>query len=379
MKKSSANTKAGSISEILRREIVSGKFDSDGRLPSEHQLMRRFSVARETVRGALKELSDREIVDRRPGYGTFLANRASRLASQSFGVIVPDACYAFYAKICDGIDACARRHGYTTFTAELGSGTMHERAIRAVKFAETCRRRNVSGVFLEPVQFLVKAEEFNRALLSVFEDTDMPVVLIDSDYVQPPSRSGCDLVGIDNTNAGYRLACHLIERGARRIVYFSNPRPAPSSIRRGSGVGFAVAEAGLPWSSASIVFGEPDDLDVVRGVFRPGTRPDAVVAVNDYVAERLVESLAAIGLRVPDDVMVAGVNGDDSSALMNPPLTTMVQPCREIGETAVEMMFLRLADQKMAPRETLLMPELVVRESTGGFRKSAAKRKAGGK
>ena len=81
---SAMRTKSKSISEILRQEIVSGKFDAEGRLPSEHQLMRRFSVARETVRGALKDLTDRELVDRRPGYGTFLADHASRLATQRF-------------------------------------------------------------------------------------------------------------------------------------------------------------------------------------------------------------------------------------------------------------------------------------------------------
>ena len=95
-------TKSKSISEILRQEIVSGKFDAAGKLPSEHQLMRRFATARETVRGALKELTDRELVDRRPGYGTFLADHASRLATQRFGVMVPDAFHPFYARICRG-------------------------------------------------------------------------------------------------------------------------------------------------------------------------------------------------------------------------------------------------------------------------------------
>ena len=93
---SAMRTKSKSISEILRQEIVSGKFDAAGKLPSEHQLMRRFSVARETVRGALKDLTDRELVDRRPGYGTFLADHASRLATQRFGVMVPDAFHPFY-------------------------------------------------------------------------------------------------------------------------------------------------------------------------------------------------------------------------------------------------------------------------------------------
>ena len=374
-----AATKSASISEILRQEIMSGKFDSDGRLPSEHQLMRRFSVARETVRGALKDLSDREIVDRRPGYGTFLANSALRLASQCFGVIVPDAYHPFYARICAGIESRAKSHGYTTLAAALGSGGMHERAIRAVEFAEVCKSQKVSGVFLQPVQLLDKAEEFNNALLSVFADTDIPVVLLDSDYVTPPMRSGYDIVSIDNTNAGYRLARHIVSRGARHIVYFSNKLAAPSSLRRGSGVSFAVTEADLPWSRSSIVIGNPGDAKFVRRVFGGKNRPDGIVAVNDYVAEILLGTLKSIGVDVPGDVMLAGVNGDDNAAKTVPPLTTMVQPCREIGETAVEMMLLRLANRRMAPRETLLMTELVERESTSVLKHTSTKRKDTGK
>ena len=208
-------TKSREISERLRQEILDGKFDDVRKLPSEHQLMRRFSVARETVRGALRDLTDRELVDRRPGYGTFLADHASRLATQRFGVMVPDAFHPFYARICRGLEDGARRHGYTTLTAALGTGSMHERAVRAAEFADVCLRERVIGVFLQPLQFLERAEEFNRTLVAGFEENGIPVVLLDSDYVSPPLRTRHDLVGIDNTNAGYVLARHLIEAGAR--------------------------------------------------------------------------------------------------------------------------------------------------------------------
>lgn len=356
--------KRKSISEILRQEIITGRFDGAGKLPSEHQLMRRFSVARETVRGALKELMDRDLVNRRAGCGTFLSDGASRLATRSFGVIVPDAYYPFYARICGGIELGAKRHGYTTLTASLGSGEMHERATRAVEFAETCRRRKVSGVFLQPVQLLDKAEDFNRALLAVFAEADIPVVLLDSDFVSPPARSGCDIVGIDNTNAGYRLALHLISRGAKRIIYFSNRLAAPSSLGRGCGVGYGMTEAGLPWNRGNIVTGNPGDTAFLKRLFGGPDRPDAIVAVNDYVARQLLESLASIGIRVPGDVMLAGINGDECAESTDPPITTMSQPCGEIGEAAVEIMLQRLSNRRAALRETLLMAQLVVRGST---------------
>ena len=159
----------------------------------------------------------------------------------------------------------------------------------------------------------------------------------------------------------------------------SNKLAAPSSLRRGSGVSFAVTEAGLPWSRSSIVIGNPGDAKFVRRVFGGKNRPDGIVAVNDYVAEILLGTLKSIGVDVPGDVMLAGVNGDDNAAKTAPPLTTMVQPCREIGEAAVEIMLLRLANRRMAARETLLMTELVERESTSGLEHTSTKRKDTGK
>jgi len=113
------NTKSRAISEKLRMEILSGKFDVSRKLPSEHQLMRRFSVARETIRGALKELYEKRLVDRKPGYGTFLADRAEISAAQKFGIVVPDAYYPFYTRICRGIEEAAKANGWTTLSAAL--------------------------------------------------------------------------------------------------------------------------------------------------------------------------------------------------------------------------------------------------------------------
>ena len=357
-------TKSSAITETLVKEIIGGKYNVTKKLPSEHQLMRRFSVARETVRGALKELMDRKLVDKRPGYGTYLVDRASRLAMRSFGVIVPDAFHPFYARICRGIEIGAKRHGYTTLVASLGCGDMYDRSIKAAEFAKVCKRQRVSGLFLQPLQFLQESEAFNRDILRIFADTDIPVVLLDSDYLKPPRRSNYDVIGVDNTNIGYVLARHLIEAGAKRIVYFSNPLPAPNSLRRGNGAGIAVVEAGLKWTNDSFIFGDARDENFVKRVFSGRTRPDGVIAVNDLLAVRLVKTLARLGLNVPKDVRIAGVNGDEEGELCEPPLTTMVQPCQEIGETAVEMMCRRIANPSLPPREVMIAARLCVRDST---------------
>ena len=356
--------KGKNIGEVLRAEIVSGKYDRTRKLPSDRMLMRRFSVARATVQAAMRELFDKKLVERRPGYGTFLADLAETKAAQKFAMIVPDAYYPFYARICRGIEDAAKKRGWTILTAALGSGSMRERALKAVEFSEVCIREKVSGVFFQPLQFLRDGEKMNRGILKLFKQAGIPVVLLDSDFVAPPSRSEYDLVGVDNTWIGYALARHVIAAGAKRIMYFSNPLPAPTSLKRGTGVGIAVAEAGLAWKKGSVFFADPTDVRAARRVFAGRNRPDAIIAVNDYIASLLLKTLKAIGKQVPDDVLLAGINGDPVSEESAPPLTTVVQPCHEIGETAVSLMFERMANPGLLPREVFLAGRLIEREST---------------
>lgn len=359
-----APAKSRQIADALRGEIESGKFDVTRKLPSEHQLMRRFEVARETVRAAIKDLCERNLVEKRPGYGTFLAERASALAAQKFAVIVPDAWHPFYARICRGIDSGAKKNGWSILQAALGSGSLCERAVKAAEFAEMFSREHVAGAFFQPLQFLSDSEKYNHAILSSFDKANIPVVLLDSDFVSPPQRSRYDLVSVDNTNIGYILARHMIEAGAKRIVYFSNPLPAPTSLKRGHGVGIAVTEAGLRWTRDNILFANPADTSAAKRFFGSKKRPDAIIAVNDIVAKLLLNTLKAIGVRVPEDVLLAGINGDEESEKADPPITTVVQPCVQLGEMAVTAMLERIAHPKSPPREFFISCSIVPRAST---------------
>ena len=359
-----APVKSRQIADALRGEIESGKFDNTRKLPSERQLMLRFDAARETVRSAVKDLCKRNLVEKRPGYGTFLAERASALAAQKFAVIVPDVWHSFYAKICGGIEQGAKKNGWSVLQAALGSGSLCDRAVKAAEFADVFSREHVAGAFFQPLQFMSDSEKYNNAILSSFDKANIPVVLIDSDIVSPPKRSKYDLVGVDNTNIGYILARHMIEAGAKRIVYFSNPLPAPTSMKRAHGVGIAVTEAGLKWTCESILFANPADTSAAKRFFGSKKRPDAIIAVNDIVALLLLNTLKKIGVKVPDDVLLAGVNGDGESENADPFITTVVQPCVQIGEMAVAAMLERLANPNSPPREFSLSCQIIPRAST---------------
>ena len=359
--------KYSEIFETLRKDICNGKFEVPGALPSEHALMRRFAVARGTVRRAIDELRKHNLLSSRQGAMSVLSFRARERAAGTFGLIVPDAYYPFYSRISAGIERFAKRTkegGFSLLSADLGSGERSFQASRALEFAEVCVREKVCGVFFQPILLMKESERINRMILSLFDKADIPVVLLDSDIFPPPRRSKYDLVGVDNIAIGYELGRLVIKRGARRVIYFSNPYSAQTSLLRGYGVSLAATEAGLSWNDENAFFADPTDVSAAKRLFAGKKRPDAIVAVNDYVADLILKTLKQIGKRVPADVLLAGVNGDPISEESDPPITTAVQPCERIGEAAVQLMLQRIADPGMPPREVHFTAPVTERAST---------------
>ena len=120
-------------------------------------------------------------------------------------------------------------------------------------------------------------------------------------------------------------------------------------------------------------FADPTNPRAATRVFADRNSPVAIIAVNDYIASLLLKTLKAVGKRVPEDVLLAGVNGDPVAEEAIPPLTTVMQPCHEIGATAVSLMFERLANPDLLPREVFLSAKLLERGSTY---REVARRKA---
>lgn len=355
--------KTQAIVQELKTAILGKRYGESNPLPSVRALMRRFSVARATVDAAMSELEHDGLVKRKQGKGTFIRMPKR----ETFGVVVANAYNPFYMRIVHGIESGIEKggkKGQSILTASLRGRSMEDRVARAREFVEMCVRERIAGMFYQPLHFLSDGEKINRSILKLLADVGIPVVLIDSDFMSPPRRSEYDLVGVDNTQIGYELGRHVLDAGARRIIYFSDPFPAPTSLRRGIGVGLAVSESGLAWKKDNVVFGLASEKETVRRIVSDKNRLDAIIASDDYVAAHLIKTLGTLGLRIPDDILLAGVNGDIVAEESDPPLTTVVQPCQAIGQAAARLMLDRIADPELVPREVLLSTHLVVRAST---------------
>jgi len=94
-------------------------------------------------------------------------------------------------------------------------------------------------------------------------------------------------------------------------------------------------------------------------------KANAFVCANDRTAGMLMQVLLELGLRIPHDIRIVGMDDVEYASLLPVPLTTIHQPCREIGEAAVEAMVERIARPGLLARDILLDCRLVVRKSSG--------------
>jgi LacI family transcriptional regulator len=212
----------------------------------------------------------------------------------------------------------------------------------------------------------------------------IPIVLI-SGF---PDQPGADVVHSDNRTGMQALVRHLIERhGRTRLFYVGGPAEAPDARERraafeeelgrypgvrpaGSFEGWFVAASGQLAVREILAARQPGD--------GRGEMPDAIVCANDQMAIGAMRELQAAGIRVPADIAVTGFDDIHLGALFAPPLTTVHQPMRLLGERACALVLERIADPTLPRRVERLPTELIVRESCGcdaaALRASGARR-----
>jgi LacI family transcriptional regulator len=200
----------------------------------------------------------------------------------------------------------------------------------------------------------------------------LPVVIVAGDT----GLRSADVVAADNWSGAHALVTHLIvEHGLRRLFHIDGPPTAPDAKMRRLAME-AVIDALPPATLAgscsgrfSVRSGEAAaermlaDFGGIGGAVRD--LPDAIVCANDQMAIGVLRALAAHSIRVPEDIAVVGFDDIYHATLSDPPLTTVRQPTRGIGERACERLIERIADPGLRPEVELLPTELIIRSSCG--------------
>lgn len=177
-------------------------------------------------------------------------------------------------------------------------------------------------------------------------------------------------VGVD-LKAGAEMAVrHLVERGRRRIAYLAPANtPFVDAGSRFEGYRDAMTEAGLPLQTIAVpdrpeirIAATAEALAAVRGA---GELPDALLCFYDDMAVDAVAALTALGLRAGGDVALVGFNGTDRFDAGSVSLTTVRQPVERMCALALEYLQRQIDEPEAEFGRTVLLPELVVRASSG--------------
>ena len=214
------------IFEDLQKKLRDGDYPQGVALPSEEALGRKYNVSRITAVRAMDELVKKGLVWRKRGAGTF-ATKIARKESGRLGLIVPSLSFGeIFPPICQSLTRFAQQDGYTFLLGDISSSRPDRRAHEACKVARTFVEQKVAGVIFQPLAFLKTPERVTKEILTMFNEADIPVVLVDRDI--PQSAAPHDFVGIDNLNAGRELGVHLLERGGEACSF-----PDASELRFG--------------------------------------------------------------------------------------------------------------------------------------------------
>jgi len=189
-----------------------------------------------------------------------------------------------------------------------------------------------------------------------------PIVAIDPHTGQ----SELPTIDSDNLRGGQLATAHLLGLGHRRIAMLSGRPDLESSRLREQGYRQAMAAAGVPVSEDLVLVGGYDaqaSADCTRTLLTSTQPPTAIFAANDVSAIAAIQAAVGLGLRVPADLSVVGFDNIPESALCAPPLTTVNQPIRQMGERSIQLLLRLMRGDHVEDTHITLQTDLVVRQS----------------
>jgi DNA-binding LacI/PurR family transcriptional regulator len=357
-------TKHRQVFEHVLADIESGRLKEGDRLPSEIELVRQFATSRPTVARALRDLQNLGLVERKVGSGTYVQRSQGMADSWRFGLLIPGlGGTEIFEPICGQLARLAQRHHHTLLWGDFGGrrGEVDPELIEQVCLSYI--RQTVAGVFFAPLELTEDKDLINQSVIAALETARIPIVLLDRDIVPFPQRSHFDLVGIDNRRAGFLITDHLLRLGCRRIDFLLRAGSAPTVMLRIAGYREALLSSGITPDPQWIHSCEPSDEKAVKRIVASGAT--AVICANDLTAANLMRTLDALGCHVPQEVRIVGFDDVRYAELLRPSLTTIHQPCADIGTIAMQAMLERIENPAFPPRDMLAQPTLIVRQSSG--------------
>jgi GntR family transcriptional regulator, arabinose operon transcriptional repressor len=350
------------IKRLLREAIARGEYSAGLPFTTQREVCEQFGVSTATAVRVLNELVGEGVLVRKRGRGTFVSESAARPTpastprTDSIALIIHGK-GPHQSLLLEGIGSVCAEQDYRVFVSDSTPSADHER--RAISQALDS---GVSGILLYPLQ-----GQPNLAALAEVRRRRVPLVLLDRHLPSFP----CDAVLADNFSVGYQLTKELISRGHRRIATLWSEFECTSVYDRLTGHTQALREYDLPIRPDFTALRSYTDLPeeqrkaFLTALFEASDPPSLVLCANGLVLATAAHDLVGLGLCIPDEVDLAGMDNAGPFDLL--PLTCIaaVLPSRDMGIVATRMLLERIGsdDPHLTPQHRVLGITLRHRES----------------
>lgn len=365
------------VFDTLLSEITAGRFRPGDRIPTEAELAKKFSASRTTISRAMRDLKGRGLIQRQRGGGTRVAHVANGSAGNRIAFFAPFAPTAANLGFMDGqihahLADLTARGGDDMRLQLIGrrGSTQLEQMLAAV---DELIEKGTTGVFYYPMELPPDTMHYNALVVEKMRSAGIAVVLIDRDIVSFPQRSDLTLVTFDNRRSGYLITEHLIKRGCKRIAFIGTPYVSSASTDRTKGYVDALEDNDLSFERSWIRRADLSDLNVdfCRQLIDE-VRPDAIVCKQDSYAAMVGRHLIEMGLKIGQDIMLAGFDDQPIAEVVPVPLTTVRFPVDPLTQVCYDSLLAQMDDPAShVPALVLIDVELVIRPSSGGVYPSA--------
>jgi DNA-binding LacI/PurR family transcriptional regulator len=356
-------TLAQQLKEQLTWLIVNGKLQAGDQLPAAHIMADRLGINLHTVRSAYQKMEAEGLVAIGRGRGThvlpfdisLLSQGTGTLRSNTVGVIIPSWSNPFYHTFLQGVEEIAE--GDQTLLILCNT---HDDAVTARRDFARLAAKGVDGI-------LVASHDINEVLQSEVPFTSqiegLPFVTVDW-----PDFKGYS-VQVDLESAGYQATRHLLEHGHRRIGLITFAEEAANVQEINKGYQRALEERGLRLDPSYIIGVAGFDMDYGSGgakrLLDMKEPPTAIFTIADMLALGAMKMIKGAGLQIPEDLALASFNDIPAAELVDPPLTTVAAPTRQMGRESMQMLQMLIEGKYPTKREIILPTSLVVRQSCG--------------
>lgn len=273
--------------------------------------------------------------------------------TNTLGLVVPKLNSYFMATVISGIEKVTNENGYGLIIS-----TSQEQEELEASCIETLYNGRVDGMMVSLASNTETMRHFK--LLS---EKKIPLIFFDRVVDYP----GCINVVIDNTKAGFQVTSHLLKQGCRRIMHIGGDLKRNVYADRYSGYRQALILNGIAINEDLVITGdltEKAGTEAAQKIVMMKQKPDAVFVSNDTAAVGLILELLRNGIRVPEDICVAGFNNEPISHIVKPNLTTVNYPAREIGEITASVLINTLNGKIPSENNIFVEHELIIRESS---------------